>query len=103
MSRAAKIVVLLVALITVGAALAAYFAYRNSADGQGGALWALLVLYGLVGAGVVWGVDSAVPAFQAIAHTPGPVFRNDPRWHVGRSLILQRWLSHRSAFGERIS
>ena len=64
MSRLAKIVLLLVAVATVGAALAAYFANRNSTDGQGGALWGLLVFYGLVGVGVVWAVDAAIRRFR---------------------------------------
>jgi hypothetical protein len=64
MSRPGRIVLLLIAVATVGAALAAYFVYRNSTDGQGGALWGILILYGLVGAGIVWGVDAAVRRFR---------------------------------------
>lgn len=64
MSRPAKIIVALIALATAGAVLAAYFAYRNSTDGQGGALWGLLILYGLVGVAIVWGVDATVRRFR---------------------------------------
>jgi hypothetical protein len=64
MSRPAKIVLLVVTLTTIGAALTAYFAQRNSPDGQGGALWPLLVFYGFVGVAIVWAVDSAVRRFR---------------------------------------
>jgi hypothetical protein len=52
--------VILIVLASRAAALAAYLAYRNGTDGQGGALSGILILYGLVGAGTVWGVDAAV-------------------------------------------
>ena len=64
MSRPAKIVLLVVTLTTIGAALTAHFANRNSTDGQGGALWGLLVFYGFVGVAIVWAVDSAVRRFR---------------------------------------
>ena len=64
MSRPGRIVLLLIALATVAGTLAAYFANRNSTDGQGGALWPLLLFYGLLGAGIVWIVDKAIRRFR---------------------------------------
>ena len=64
MSWPARVVALLVAIAVVPLEVVAYFAYRNSEDGQVGLVAPFIVLYALLAIAVVWLVDRAIPAVR---------------------------------------
>jgi hypothetical protein len=61
-SRPARVVAVLVAVAVVPLEIVAYFAYRNSEDGQAGLVAPFIVIYALLAIGIVWLLDRVVRA-----------------------------------------
>jgi hypothetical protein len=64
LSRPARVVALLIAIAVVPLEVVAYYAYRNSEDGQAGLVAPFIVIYALLAIGLVWLVDRGVRALR---------------------------------------
>ncbi|HYZ76578.1 MAG TPA: hypothetical protein VE596_04325 [Gaiellaceae bacterium] len=62
MSRPARVAAALIAIAVVPLEVVAYFAYRDSEDGQAGLVAPFIVVYALLAIGLVWLVDRGIRA-----------------------------------------
>jgi hypothetical protein len=70
-SRPSRIIVVLILVATVVLEVVATFAYRDSSDGQSGALNVILLLYGVLACVAVWVLDRAARSIAARRHRRG--------------------------------